>query len=217
MSGILDQAFEPAHRAIEKLAEVASPAALRNSVPIAKALASHLPGTGLVVEVAAGAGVHAAVMAAQFPYLDWQPTDLEPHAIAITAQVVKHLGLENLKPAVKLDVCSEPWPILNASAILCCNMIHIAPWSAAEGLMKGARQLLPPEALLFLYGPFSVNGQHTAPSNKTFDVSLRRRDGSWGVRDTRDVDMLAHRHRLAFESHIDMPANNMIRIYRRES
>ena len=41
------------------------------------------------------------------------------------------------------------------------NMIHIAPWSATQGLMRLAGQRLQPTTgVLFLYGPYKVNGTY---------------------------------------------------------
>jgi hypothetical protein len=95
------------------------------------------------------------------------------------------------------------------------NMIHIAPWSAAEGLMAGAGRLLAPGSVLYLYGPFKEDGRHTAPSNAAFDASLRARDPQWGVRDLGEVAALARRHGLALAERIAMPANNLSLVFHR--
>src|SRR5229473_2617230 len=39
-------------------------------------------------------------------------------------------------------------------AIVCANVIHIAPWRVAEGLFAGASRTLGKDGRLFLYGPF---------------------------------------------------------------
>ena len=54
------------------------------------------------------------------------------------------LGLANVRSAIALDVTTEVWPVEAADALLCSNMIHIAPWAAAVGLMRGAGRVLPP-------------------------------------------------------------------------
>ena len=73
-------------------------------------------------------------------------------------------------------------------------MIHIAPWEAAVGLVRGAAALLPPDGVLYLYGPFRRDGRHTAPSNAAFDRSLREQNPDWGVRDLEAVAALAVAH-----------------------
>ena len=94
-------------------------------------------------------------------------------------------------------------------------MIHIAPWTAAAGLMAGAGRLLAPGGVLSLYGPFKENGGHTAPSNAAFDLSLRRSNPDWGVRDLGEVCDLAGRHGLDFVERVAMPANNLSVVFRR--
>ena len=208
--------FDRALRAIERLGDFASPAALRNIRPIMQTLDPYLPTQGQILEIAAGSGFHSAVLAAQFTDLTWQPSEADPRAVEYTRTLVDQAELENLKPPILLDVETGDWPLENAGAILCCNMIHISPWSAAEGLFSGAGQLLETGSPLFLYGPFLVEGQHTAPSNAAFDQNLRSQNPDWGVRDSMDVDALAVQNGLRPERTIEMPANNMIRIYRRQ-
>ena len=119
-------------------------------------------------------------------------------------------GLSNLLAPVRIDAADpDGWPVKRADAIVCINMIHISPWTAAEGLMRGAGRLLPSGGLLYLYGPFREAGRHTAPSNAAFDESLRARDPDWGVRDLDAVEALADRCGLALSSRIPMPANNL--------
>jgi hypothetical protein len=101
--------------------------------------------------------------------------------------------------------------------VVCINMIHIAPWAAAEGLMRGAGRVLPPGGVLYLYGPFRLGGAHTAPSNAAFDADLRARDPRWGVRDLEDVAALAEAQGLALSTRIPMPANNFSLLFERRS
>jgi hypothetical protein len=94
-------------------------------------------------------------------------------------------------------------------AIVCCNMIHIAPWPAAEGLFVGAARHLKAGGGLYLYGPFKREGRHTAPSNAAFDASLRAQDPAWGVRDLEAVAALAAAQGFAAPLVEAMPANNL--------
>jgi hypothetical protein len=125
-------------------------------------------------------------------------------------------GLENVALPIALDARDPRWPIDRADAVVCINMIHIAPWAAAAGLVRGAGELLGEGMPLVLYGPFMRGGQHTAPSNAEFDASLRRRDAEWGVRDLDDVTALAKRHGFALERVVAMPANNQTLLFRRD-
>jgi Protein of unknown function (DUF938) len=65
------------------------------------------------------------------------------------------------------------WPIATADGIICINMVHISPWEATLGLIKGAAAILPPASPFYLYGPYIREGFATAPSNQAFDRSLR--------------------------------------------
>jgi hypothetical protein len=99
--------------------------------------------------------------------------------------------------------------------VFCANVIHIAPWRVAEGLITGAARYLRPDGRLFLYGPFKRDGTHTALSNAVFDTSLRDNNPEWGVRDIADVAALASRAGLELEKVADMPANNFILVFKR--
>jgi hypothetical protein len=122
--------------------------------------------------------------------------------------------LPNLLPPLELDAAASRWPMVRADAVVSINMIHIAPWTAAEGLMAGAGRVLAPGGLLYLYGPFKENGRHTAPSNAAFDASLKARDSEWGVRDVAEVSDLAGRHGLVLVERVVMPANNLSLVFR---
>jgi len=187
----------------------------RNRGPILDILRDVLPSSGLVLEIASGTGQHAAFFAPAFPGLRWQPSDASaPHLESIRAWSAAS-GAQNLAPPLLLDVEREPWPVAHADAILNINMIHIAPWSAAEALFQGAARRLPPAGLLYLYGPFKRGGQHTAESNQRFDERLRGDDSRWGVRDLDDVTALASSAGFDEPVVIPMPANNLSLVLRR--
>lgn len=190
-------------------------AVARNRDPILSVLRRVLPAHGFVLEIASGTGEHAVHFARALPGLTWQPSDPAPDARASIEAWRVHEGLENLLPALNLDATRHPWPLTHADAVVCINMIHIAPWSAAEGLMRGAGAVLDPGGLLYMYGPYRRDGRHTAPSNAAFDEALRRQNPAWGVRDLNDVATLAARHGLVLRDIVEMPANNLSLIFDR--
>lgn len=192
-----------------------APAAARNREPILARLRTLLPARGLVLEVASGSGEHAVHFAAAFPALAFQPSDPDPGARASIAAWAAEARLPNLRPALALDAAAEDWPLAAADAVLCINMIHIAPWAATEGLVRGAARLLPPGGPLILYGPFRRGGAHTAPSNAAFDDSLRAQDPRWGVRDLEAVAACAAAAGFAAPEVTAMPANNLVVAFRR--
>ena len=191
-----------------------SPAVARNRDPILAVLRRVLPAHGTVLEIASGTGEHAVHFAAALPHLTWQPADLDPDALRSISAYRSWAQLPNLLPPLELDAAAPVWPVARADAMVSINMIHIAPWTAAAGLMAGAGRILSGGNVLYLYGPFKENGDHTAPSNAAFDASLRRRNPQWGVRDVSEVSDLARRHGLALVERIAMPANNLSLIFR---
>jgi SAM-dependent methyltransferase len=198
-------------------AALSSPAVARNRDPILAVLRRYLPSRGTVLEIAAGTGEHAAYLAPQFPHLTWQPTDADPDALASIDAHRMAVNAPNLRAPITLDVTAPRWPVERADAVLSINMIHISPWAASEGLMTGATRLLPAGGVLYLYGPYKENGEHTAPSNAAFDASLRARDPAWGVRDIGDVRALADSRGFDFIERVAMPANNLSLVFRRRA
>jgi hypothetical protein len=193
-----------------------SPATARNRAPILEVLKPRLPAAGLVLEIAAGAGEHAAFNAAALPHLQWRPTDPDPEALASIAAWRDHLDLPNLLPPLRLDAADpDSWPVEHTDAVININMIHISPWTATEGLMAGAARLLPAGGLLFVYGPYIEADVPTAPSNLAFDQSLRSRNPLWGIRSLDEVTTLAAEQGLTLTERIAMPANNLSLIFRR--
>jgi len=190
--------------------------ALRNRDPILQVLQSQLgEAPGRILEIASGTGEHVAHFAAALPHFDFQPSDIAPER---RASIDTHAqGLANIRPAIALDTTTD-WtsdlPKSAFAAIVCINMIHIAPWQACLGLLRGSATLLQPGGMLLLYGPYRVNGMDTAPSNADFDADLRRRDPAWGVRDLEAVTEVAASHGFAPPGTFAMPANNLCVLFR---
>ncbi len=192
-----------------------APHVARNSGAIVDVLRGILPDAGLVLEVASGSGEHAVHFARAFPHMSWQPSDPDPLALLSIEAWRSSEGLPNLLAPVELDAAAETWPVSHADAMLCINMVHISPWAATQGLMRGARRLLATGAPLYLYGAYRQQGVPTAPSNEAFDLSLKGRNPEWGLRHLEDVAGEAERNGLALEAVVPMPANNLSIIFRR--
>jgi SAM-dependent methyltransferase len=192
-----------------------SPAAERNRAPILAVLQRLLPREATVLEVAAGTGQHAAHFAAAEPGWQWQPTDAEAAALGgIAAHVA---GVPNVRPPLRLDVLAgDPWPGATASfdGVYCANMLHISPWATCAALMRGAAGRLKPGGRLVVYGPFLVDGEPTVASNLAFDADLRRREPAWGLRRLAAVQAEAASAGLAFDQRIEMPANNLVLVFK---
>jgi hypothetical protein len=150
------------------------------------------------------------------PGLDWQPSDADADARASIAAWIAHEGLRNVRAPLALDVHQPDWGVDAAlDAVICVNMIHISPWSAAEALFAGASRRLVDGGVLYLYGPYKRGGAHTAPSNDAFDQQLRSRDPEWGVRDMEAAIALGASVGFACDEPIAMPANNFSLVFRK--
>ncbi len=195
-----------------------APATQRNRAPILEVLSRVLPASGLVLEVASGTGEHALWFAQHLRPLLWQASDPDPimrESIAAHAAAAAAMGPATMKAPLELDGLRTPGPIDRAEAVVCMNLIHIAPWAAAEGLMAGAARVLRRGAILYLYGPYRRDGAHTAPSNAAFDASLRAQNPAWGLRDFEAVVELAADHGLDHKELVEMPANNLSLVFAR--
>ena len=193
-----------------------SPASERNKDPILAVLRTVVPASGHALELSAGSGQHSVHFAAALPGLVWQPTDIDPTAIASVAAHREDAGLPNLLAPRVLDVTDADWGLPQPmDLITSINMIHISPWAASEGLFAGAGRHLAPGGALVTYGPYNVDGAFTAESNARFDASLRARNAAWGIRDLDDLLALATAAGLTREALIPMPANNFTVVYRK--
>ncbi|NJN46106.1 MAG: DUF938 domain-containing protein [Candidatus Competibacteraceae bacterium] len=186
-----------------------SPAAEQNKGPILEVLKKRFPRTGTVLEIASGTGQHVVHFAQAMPQLIWQPSEPESEWREAIRYRITAANLQNVNPPLALDVLEHPWPVSQADAVLCSNMIHISPWEATSALLKGAGQVLPDGGVMILYGPYQRFGQHTAPSNAAFDADLRRRNPSWGVRDLEEVARIAEHEGLELSEVVEMPVNNL--------
>jgi SAM-dependent methyltransferase len=194
-----------------------SPSAERNREPILAVLRTVLPATGRVLEIASGTGQHALCFAGALPGLDWQPSDADAEARESIAAWMAHDAPPNLRAPLALDVHQPEWDVGALDAVVCINMIHISPWSAAQALFAGASRSLVDGGVLYLYGPYKRGGAHTAPSNEAFDRQLRSRDPSWGVRDMEAVVALGASTGFECDEPIAMPANNFSLVFRKRA
>lgn len=197
-----------------------SPHFERNNAPIRARLAELLRGVdGPILDIGCGTGQHAARLAAEYPHRTVLPTDIFPEHRASAAAWARHLGLGNVAPPRPLDAAAD-WAESVADAgpfalVLAVNVIHIAPWAVAEGLVAGAARVLAPGGVLALYGPFIEPGQPLGEGNRSFDASLRSRNPAWGLRSTEAVAALAAAAGLAGLEIVPMPADNRVLSVRR--
>jgi hypothetical protein len=151
------------------------------------------------------------------PGLTWQPSDADAELRVSVALWTREEKLANVNLPLDLDVCSSPWPLARADAIVCINMIHVAPWAATQGLFRGAGKVLSAGGIVFLYGPYRRFGRHTALSNETFDAQLRAQNREWGLRNMEEVERTAGKEGIDLVATIEMPANNFSLVLRKSA
>lgn len=192
-----------------------SAACERNREALLDVLRRVFPEEGRVIEIAAGTGMHALHFARNLPDLEWVPTDPDSDARASIEAWRQDAGLSNLQPAKELDTREEAWDVGEADAILCSNMIHIAPWESCVGLFRGADRTLRDQGVVVTYGPYRFPGGPPVPSNENFDASLRLRNLEWGVRSIDEVTQVARDWGFSRHETVRMPANNHSIVWRR--
>ena len=196
-----------------------APATQRNREPILAVLSKVLLLGSNILEIASGTGEHAVFFASQLKSCHWIPSDVRPTAreSIVAWKNVNHI--ENLSSPLSIDVSQNNWQQQVADkdidAVVNINMIHIAPWQACLGLMEGVGKILSSGGILYLYGPYKRGGEHTAPSNESFDLSLRDRDPTWGIRDLEAVVEAAASANLKLKQVVEMPANNLSVVFSR--
>lgn len=196
-----------------------SPSIGRNKDVVRETFLNVMPQQGVILEIASGTGEHGAHITAAAPELSWTYSDIDPVSQASQAAWRLNEGHDRLHGPLTIDTATDDWGEADTQApwdgLFCANMIHIAPFAAAEGLISGAGRLLRPRGRFLIYGPFARNGE-IAPSNARFSEDLKRRDPSWGVRDL-DLDILplAEAAGLRLVEAIDMPANNLSVVFER--
>jgi len=192
-----------------------APAALRNCAPILDVLRGLFGPAPRVLEVGSGTGQHADFFTEAMPGWVWQPTEVDDASLASIEAYRHDGGRRNFLPARKLDVRTDDWPAERYDAVFCANVIHIAPWDVAIGLIDGAGRVLGPSGILVLYGPFRFSGTFTADSNAAFDARLRSEDAAWGVRDVDDLSKEARARGFDAPRIVAMPANNNVLAFAR--
>ena len=197
-----------------------SPSIARNRTPILNILKPRLPQPGHVLEIASGTGEHGAFITAEMEGIDWTCSDIDPESL-VSQRAWRAVDTSGrLHGPLVIDASTDHWGEAEVpegwDAIFSANMVHIAPFAAAAGLLAGAGRLLRPGGQLIVYGPFALHGE-IAPSNAAFSESLAARNPGWGVRDLySQIAPLAHEAGLTLEDMIEMPANNLTVFFRKK-
>jgi len=185
-----------------------------NKAPILEVLRGVLTAPCTVWEIGSGTGQHAVHFAAGLPHLRWQPTERAGYLPGIQLWL-DEAGLDNVEPALALDVRDEPWPCEGIEAVFTANTLHIMSWAEVGVLFDRLDRYLLPGALLCSYGPFNRGGRYTSESNERFDHWLKARDPLSGIRDLEALVELAGRAGIELHEEHALPANNHLLVWAR--
>src|SRR6185503_4061845 len=117
-----------------------SSSAARNCGPIREVLTRVLPKKGIALEIGSGTGEHVISFAKALPGLVWLPSDPDSASHASIKAWSATEGLANVRAPVAIDVREGVWGVEDDApfdAMSSLNMVHIAPWEAALGLLAG--------------------------------------------------------------------------------
>jgi SAM-dependent methyltransferase len=194
-----------------------SEASERNKAPILDIITTEFARTRQVLEVGSGTGQHALHFASNLPHLSWQPSDMGSYLPALRERL-RIAGIANLREVIELDVRTDPWPVDTVDGVFSANTLHIMSWDAVRNFFRGVGSALnEAEGVLCVYGPFRYGDRYTSDSNARFDEFLRQRDPDSGIRDAEALDELAHEQGLQLSADHSMPANNQLRVWKRNA
>lgn len=192
-----------------------APACARNREPILEQLRRLLADSCHLLEIGSGTGQHAVHFAPSLPQLIWQTSDRSENLAGIRAWLA-HRPAPNLPPPLQLDVNSD-WPKLNVDAVFTANSLHIMSADSVQRFFRELPRVLQPGGQLIVYGPMKIGGDYIGPSNADFDLWLKERDPSSGIRDLEWLDQLALAANLARRELHYLPANNQLAVWRRQT
>ena len=196
---------------------VHAPAVARNREPLREVLHTLLAPSSDVLEIASGTGEHGAFFVHHIPGLTWQPSDRDDNLFPSILAWAAFFHTDRVTQPLRLDVTHPlPWSASQYDAIFNANLLHISPWDACVGLLRGAGKHLSPSGQLILYGPYQLGDTPMEESNARFDATLRARDPRWGVRNLDAVATEAQHAGLVLDRCIPMPANNHTVVFVRD-
>ncbi|HTO78825.1 MAG TPA: DUF938 domain-containing protein [Methylocystis sp.] len=192
----------------------------RNRDPILQMFKEIFPKNGKVLELASGAGNHINYFAPHFPSLTFQPSDYNAEVFESIRKKRADVGNKNVADPIKIDLtAADTWPSANDGlydVVFVVNLFQVAPVSICEGIARVADRVLTKDGVVAIYGPFKVDGRYTTESNAAFDQEiLAPKIAEWGLKDVRDLEQAANRHRIGLKGIRDMPANNFLLLFGR--
>ena len=190
-----------------------SQACENNKAPILAVLRNAFEQASKVLEIGSGTGQHAVHFAAGLPHLHWQTSDVPAHHQGINAWV-SEASLPNLAAPIPLHIGQDSFPESGFDAVYSANTAHIMFADEVQQMMAGIARLLPASGVFCQYGPFIYQNAFSSASNEAFHYSLLER-GLGGYKSIEELLLWAGES-LQLTDIIDMPANNLCLIWRKQ-
>jgi len=187
----------------------------QNKAAILSTIQPYLFDGAVVLEIGSGTGQHAVYFASLNPQIVWQPSDRVEYLQGINAWI-NDTSYSNLKAVIELDVL-KVWPNESYDLLFTANSFHIMDDDAVKTCLEKSRSCLELNGFLIVYGPFNYNKQYTSTSNERFDSMLKSNDPNSGIKDIKWVCDIASQSGLNFIDDIEMPFNNRILIWKKET
>jgi len=200
-------------------ARLFAPSAERNSTPIVNLINQIAPKSGVALEIASGTGQHIVKLALSLPNLSWSPSEVDEERIKSISAWIKAENLSNIKPPLHLDATETGWSksLPQSDFILLVNLLHLISWNETEILISEISKALKTEGIALIYGPFMRNGELTSEGDRNFHVSLTQTDPDIGYKNDLDMQTLFSNSGLSFLERVEMPANNLAFVLKKDS
>lgn len=185
----------------------------QNREPIRQVLGQFVNGRQSVLEIGSGTGQHAVYFSGQYPFLQWQTSDLTENHAGIQSWI-NDSGLNNVYPPIELDVIAQ-WPDRKFDLLYSANTVHIMSSYAVQKLFSAIPGCMHDESVFLLYGPFNYLGQYTSDSNARFDMWLKQRDPESSIKNFEWLKDIGQQSGLECTHDFAMPANNRILVWQK--
>ncbi|KAM3863635.1 methyltransferase-like 26 B [Diretmus argenteus] len=172
------------------------------------------------LELGSGTGQHIIRFAQKISFITWQPSDIKQECRDSIKAYIAATKVKTVLQPVHLDA-SEPWETWTAlprnswDVVIAINLLQYSSFQTAEGVFRGAGQILQQNGILLIYGAFAINGIITSSCHEDLDAELRRMNPEWGLPDIDVLRQLAYGNRMRMERMIEMEEYNKCLIFRK--
>ena len=196
-----------------------APSAEKNSAPIINLIKRIAPKSGEALEIASGTGQHIVKLAFSLPNISWSPSEVEGERLKSISAWITSVNLLNIKQPLYLDATETGWSksLPQSDFILLVNLLHLISWNEAKTLIGELSKALQTNGIVLIYGPFMRNAQLTSEGDKSFHNSLVQADPDIGYKNDLDMLELFSNSGLLHLETVEMPANNLAIVLKKDS